>query len=381
MPSTRAAVSPSSSSTTRRTTTSRSAADRLRTAASSAGERPSPKTGSCRLRLVGRVRLLAPAAALLRAEVVERRAAGELAEPGARRGAPRVEAPPAAKRPLERLGGEVFCEVWVSGHVEQVAVDVVEVLLGHAGEAPFLRGWLRLLVGHEVGTALTLPLYAAGRSCVTSFARHSFDAVPAPTRHRFLGTVEDVLDSLPLRAGGFSPARSFSALVLLSAGGTSFMRGRLPRRLLLRPRSRSGPRPGPARRPCGRRRPPARAVPARPGLAGRRRGQARGRSDAACRSLARQPRGAARRRDPGRRSRRRLLPASRSAGAAAGGPVHLNIATLEQLDSLPGVGPVTAQKILDYRQKHGAFSSLDELDAIPGIGPARIEQLRDVAAP
>jgi competence protein ComEA len=36
---------------------------------------------------------------------------------------------------------------------------------------------------------------------------------------------------------------------------------------------------------------------------------------------------------------------------------------------------------LDYRQKHGAFSSLEELDAIPGIGPARIEQLRDAAAP
>jgi competence protein ComEA len=72
-----------------------------------------------------------------------------------------------------------------------------------------------------------------------------------------------------------------------------------------------------------------------------------------------------------------------SAGGATApaGPVHLNVATLEQLDSLPGVGPVTAQKILDYRQKHGAFSSLEELDAIPGIGSARIEQLRDVAAP
>ena len=72
-----------------------------------------------------------------------------------------------------------------------------------------------------------------------------------------------------------------------------------------------------------------------------------------------------------------------SAGSATApsGPVHLNVATLEQLDSLPGVGPVTAQKILDYRQKHGAFSSLEELDAIPGIGSARIEQLRDVAAP
>jgi competence protein ComEA len=69
------------------------------------------------------------------------------------------------------------------------------------------------------------------------------------------------------------------------------------------------------------------------------------------------------------------------AGSAPAGPVHLNTATMEQLDALPGVGPVTAQKILDYRQKHGAFSSLEELDAIPGIGAARIEQLRDVAAP
>jgi competence protein ComEA len=69
------------------------------------------------------------------------------------------------------------------------------------------------------------------------------------------------------------------------------------------------------------------------------------------------------------------------APAAAQGPVHLNTATLEQLDALPGVGPVTAQKILDYRQQHGAFSSIDELDAIPGIGPARLEQLREVAAP
>jgi competence protein ComEA len=70
-----------------------------------------------------------------------------------------------------------------------------------------------------------------------------------------------------------------------------------------------------------------------------------------------------------------------SGGSAPAGPVHLNSATLEQLDSLPGVGPVTAQKILDYRQEHGAFSSIDDLDAIPGIGPARLEQLRDVAAP
>ena len=70
-----------------------------------------------------------------------------------------------------------------------------------------------------------------------------------------------------------------------------------------------------------------------------------------------------------------------AAAPAATGPVHLNTATLEQLDALPGVGPVTAQKILDYRQEHGAFGSVDELDAIPGIGPARLEQLRDLVAP
>jgi competence protein ComEA len=73
--------------------------------------------------------------------------------------------------------------------------------------------------------------------------------------------------------------------------------------------------------------------------------------------------------------------ASSVAGAPSSGPVHLSTATLEQLDSLPGIGPVTAQKILDYRQKHGAFTSVDELDAVAGIGPARLDQLQDLVAP
>src|SRR5580765_605427 len=77
--------------------------------------------------------------------------------------------------------------------------------------------------------------------------------------------------------------------------------------------------------------------------------------------------------------------ASTGGGSApAGGPsapVQLSTATLEQLDSLPGVGPVTAQKILDYRQKHGAFQSVDELDAVPGIGPKRLEQLHELVVP
>ena len=66
-------------------------------------------------------------------------------------------------------------------------------------------------------------------------------------------------------------------------------------------------------------------------------------------------------------------------GSAA--KVSLASATLEQLDALPGIGPVTAQKILDWRQTHGPLRSVDDLDAIPGIGPARVEQLRDLVTP
>ena len=73
--------------------------------------------------------------------------------------------------------------------------------------------------------------------------------------------------------------------------------------------------------------------------------------------------------------------AAAGSAAAASGPVHLNSATLEQLDALPGVGPVTAQKIVDYRTQHGGFGSVDELDAVSGIGPARLADLRPLVAP
>jgi competence protein ComEA len=65
---------------------------------------------------------------------------------------------------------------------------------------------------------------------------------------------------------------------------------------------------------------------------------------------------------------------------AAGQKVSLSSGTLEQFDELPGVGPVTAQKIIDWRATH-PLSSVDDLDAIPGIGPTRVEQLRDLVTP
>ena len=68
-------------------------------------------------------------------------------------------------------------------------------------------------------------------------------------------------------------------------------------------------------------------------------------------------------------------------GAAPSSPVHLNSATAEELDGLPGVGPVTAEKIVTYREQHGPFTSLDGLDAITGIGPARIASLKGLAVP
>jgi competence protein ComEA len=67
--------------------------------------------------------------------------------------------------------------------------------------------------------------------------------------------------------------------------------------------------------------------------------------------------------------------------ASSTGPVSLSAATVEQLDTLPGVGPVTAEKIIDYRDAHGAFRSVEELDAVPGIGPATVEELRELVVP
>jgi competence protein ComEA len=63
-------------------------------------------------------------------------------------------------------------------------------------------------------------------------------------------------------------------------------------------------------------------------------------------------------------------------GSAPQAPVSLNSATAEQLDTLDGVGPATASKILEYRRQHGGFRSIDDLGEIPGIGPKRLAALR-----
>lgn len=63
--------------------------------------------------------------------------------------------------------------------------------------------------------------------------------------------------------------------------------------------------------------------------------------------------------------------------AAPDGLVDLNSATVEQLDSLPGIGPVTAAAIVAWRDANGRFSSVDQLGDVDGIGPARLEKLRD----
>ncbi len=73
--------------------------------------------------------------------------------------------------------------------------------------------------------------------------------------------------------------------------------------------------------------------------------------------------------------------AAPAAGSSPSAPLDLNTATLEQLEALPGIGPVTAQKILDYRQAHGPFHSVDELQGVPGIGPAHMAQLKGLVIP
>jgi len=70
-----------------------------------------------------------------------------------------------------------------------------------------------------------------------------------------------------------------------------------------------------------------------------------------------------------------------SAGSEEEGPISLGTATVEQLDTIDGIGPVTAQDIVEFRDQHGGLASVDQLDQVSGIGPATMESLRDRLQP
>jgi len=72
--------------------------------------------------------------------------------------------------------------------------------------------------------------------------------------------------------------------------------------------------------------------------------------------------------------------AESSGASGGGGPVDLNSATVDQLDALPGVGPVLAQRIVDWRQAHGGFRTIDDLQQVPGIGPRKFSDLKALVA-
>ena len=67
---------------------------------------------------------------------------------------------------------------------------------------------------------------------------------------------------------------------------------------------------------------------------------------------------------------------SGGATGASDGPISLGTATVEDLDTIEGIGPVTAQTIVDFRDQHGGVSSVGQLDQIDGIGPATMDALR-----
>jgi competence protein ComEA len=75
------------------------------------------------------------------------------------------------------------------------------------------------------------------------------------------------------------------------------------------------------------------------------------------------------------------VPGGGAAAGAAGPPVSLNGATAEQLDTLDGVGPATARKIIEWRTEHGGFRSVADLGQVPGIGPKKLAALRDRVQP
>ena len=138
-----------------------------------------------------------------------------------------------------------------------------------------------------------------------------------------------------------------------------------------------------SRRGRGRQGPPPRPGANYPWRPGRRRTRTSGWSPARRRPDHPQPRspGHRRRTNPRRPPRRPTPthPRRRSPahpGAQPSTPVDLNKATLADLESLPGVGPVLAQRILDWRTEHGRFTTVDELQEVTGVGQKKFDSLK-----
>jgi competence protein ComEA len=73
--------------------------------------------------------------------------------------------------------------------------------------------------------------------------------------------------------------------------------------------------------------------------------------------------------------------AAASTGGGQTGPISLGSAGVEQLDGIEGIGPITAQKIIEFRDQHGGLSSIEQLDDVDGIGPSTMETLRSALQP
>jgi competence protein ComEA len=73
--------------------------------------------------------------------------------------------------------------------------------------------------------------------------------------------------------------------------------------------------------------------------------------------------------------------AAASSAGGQSGPISLGGATVDQLDEIEGIGPVTAQKIIEFRDQHGGLSSIDQLDEVDGIGPSTMRTLRSALQP
>ncbi|MCC7118813.1 MAG: helix-hairpin-helix domain-containing protein [Anaerolineales bacterium] len=72
------------------------------------------------------------------------------------------------------------------------------------------------------------------------------------------------------------------------------------------------------------------------------------------------------------------LPTAEASSSANSELININTANLEELDSLPGIGPTTAQKIIDYREANGPFNVIEDITNVSGVGPATFEEIKDL---